>query len=92
MSLDVPGAAGYLWLVRTVDRVQVCGIRTFFRASLFAAGERPVEPPPPADTTRPEALNFSALAEAVDPHGLPGVQSRASASMLTMPLALANRR
>lgn len=56
------------------------------------AGEPPVEPPPLADTSRPEELDFASLAEAVDTHGLPGVQSKASASMLTTPLALANRR
>lgn len=56
------------------------------------AGELPVEPPPLADTSHPEDLDFASLAEAVDPHGLPGVQSKASASMLTTPLALANRR
>jgi serine/threonine-protein kinase HipA len=36
--------------------------------------------------------SFAALAEAVDQHGLPGVQNKASASMLTTPIALANRR
>lgn len=56
------------------------------------AGEPPVEPPPLADTSRPEELDFASLAEGVDTHGLPGVQSKASASMLTTPLALANRR
>jgi serine/threonine-protein kinase HipA len=56
------------------------------------AGERPEEPLPLADTSRPEDLDFAALAEAVDSHGLPGVQAKASASMLTTPLALANRR
>lgn len=56
------------------------------------AGEAPSEPPPLADTSHPEELDFAALADAVDSHGLPGVQSKASASMLTTPLALANRR
>jgi serine/threonine-protein kinase HipA len=56
------------------------------------AGERPVEPQPLADTSRPEDLDFAALADAVDLHGLPGVQNKASASMLTTPLALAGRR
>jgi serine/threonine-protein kinase HipA len=56
------------------------------------AGESPVEPLPLADTSHPEDLDFASLAEAVDPHGLPGVQSKASASMVTTPLALANRR
>ena len=56
------------------------------------SGERPKEPPPLADTSRLDDLDFAVLAEAVDPHGLPGVQTKASASMLTTPLSLANRR
>src|SRR5688500_9379812 len=56
------------------------------------AGKPPVEPKPLADTSRPEDLDFAALADAVDLHGLPGVQNKASASMLTAPLALAGRR
>ena len=56
------------------------------------SGEKPKEPLPLADTSRLEDLDFAALAEAVDPHGLPGVQTKASASMLTTPLAMANRR
>ena len=56
------------------------------------AGEPLVEQQPLADTSRPEDLDFAYLADAVDPHGLPGVQHKASASMMTTPLALANRR
>lgn len=56
------------------------------------AGEPLVEQQPLADTSRPEDLDFASLADAVDPHGLPGVQHKASASMMTTPLALANRR
>jgi serine/threonine-protein kinase HipA len=59
---------------------------------IVPAGELPAEPVPLADTSRPEDLDFAALAEAVDRHGLPGVQAKASASMLTTPVALANRR
>lgn len=59
---------------------------------IIPAGEPPVEPPPLADTSRPEELDFASLAKGVDTHGLPGVQSKASASMVTTPLALANRR
>lgn len=55
-------------------------------------GVPPEEPPPLADTSRPEDLDFAALAGAMDMHGLPGVQAKASASMLTTPLALAHRR
>ena len=59
---------------------------------IVPAGKAPVEPKPLADTSRPEHLDFAALADAVDLHGLPGVQNKASASMLTTPLALAGRR
>lgn len=59
---------------------------------IVPAGDVPAEPLPLADTSRPEDLDFAALADAVDLHGLPGVQSKASASMLTTPVALANRR
>ena len=56
------------------------------------SGAAPEEPPPLADTTKPEELDFSALAEVVDLHALPGVQRKTSASMLTTPLALRGRR
>ncbi|MCO4236329.1 type II toxin-antitoxin system HipA family toxin [Pseudarthrobacter raffinosi] len=59
---------------------------------IVPAGKVPGEPLPLADTSRPEDLDFAVLADAVDPHGLPGVQAKASASMLTTPVALANRR
>ena len=59
---------------------------------IVPAGQPPLEPESLADVSRPEDLDFAALAEAVDLHGLPGVQSKASASMLTTPLALAGRR
>ncbi|WP_255767956.1 type II toxin-antitoxin system HipA family toxin [Pseudarthrobacter sulfonivorans] len=59
---------------------------------IVPAGDTPVEPAALADAAHPEDLDFAALARAVDPHGLPGVQSKASASMLTTPLALAGRR
>ena len=56
------------------------------------SGAQPEEPPPLADTTRPEELDFSVLADVVDLHGLPGVQRKTSASMLTTPLALRGQR
>ncbi|WAH95622.1 type II toxin-antitoxin system HipA family toxin [Arthrobacter sp. MMS18-M83] len=56
------------------------------------AGETPVEPAPLADTSRPEELDFTALANAVDRHAIPGVQDKASASMLTTPLSLKGQR
>lgn len=59
---------------------------------IVPGGEMPAQPLPLADTSSPEDLDFAALAEAVDLHGIPGVQAKASASMLTTPAALANRR
>lgn len=56
------------------------------------AGDKPLEPAALADTSHPGELDFASLADAVDPHGLPGVQAKASASMLTSPLAVAGRR
>ncbi|PVZ53152.1 type II toxin-antitoxin system HipA family toxin [Arthrobacter sp. H-02-3] len=56
------------------------------------AGAPPAEPPSLADTSRPEELDFSVLANTVDLHGLPGVQRKTSASMLTTPLALRGHR
>jgi len=56
------------------------------------AGERPVEPPTLADTSKPETLDFSLLVNTVDLHGLPGVQRKTSASMLTTPLAIKGHR
>jgi serine/threonine-protein kinase HipA len=59
---------------------------------IVPAGDTPAEPDPLADTADPAALDFSTLAEAVDLHGLPGVQPKASASMLSAPLALRDGR
>lgn len=56
------------------------------------AGEIPTEPAPLADTSRPEELDFAALANAVDRHAIPGMQDKASASMLTTPLSLRGQR
>lgn len=56
------------------------------------AGEPPAEPAALADTSRPEELDFSFLANTVDLHGIPGVQRKTSASMLTTPLALRGHR
>ena len=55
-------------------------------------GAPAADPPALADTSRPEDLDFAALAHAVDTHGLPGVQAKASASMLTTPLTVAHHR
>ena len=59
---------------------------------IVPAGEYPAEPEPLADTADFGNLDFSALAEAVDLHALPGVQPKASASMLSAPLAARNGR
>lgn len=56
------------------------------------AGVIPTEPAPLADTSRPEELDFAALANAVDRHAIPGMQDKASASMLTTPLSLRGQR
>lgn len=56
------------------------------------AGVTPTEPESLANTSHPEELDFAALASSVDLHGLPGVQDKASASMLTTPLALRGMR
>ena len=56
------------------------------------AGENPLEPDALADASSPEELDFAALANSVDLHGLPGVQDKASASMLTTPLAARGQR
>jgi serine/threonine-protein kinase HipA len=56
------------------------------------AGEAPEDAPALADPTDPAELDFSALANAVDQHSLPGVQTKASASMMTTPLTMRGRR
>ncbi|WP_255557382.1 hypothetical protein [Paeniglutamicibacter sp. Y32M11] len=45
-----------------------------------------------ADTSTPEDLDFAVLANSVDLHALPGVQDKASVSMLTTPLATRGQR
>jgi len=59
---------------------------------IVPAGENAIEPEPLADTGDLENLDFSTLAEAVDLHALPGVQPKASASMLSAPLTARNGR
>ncbi|WP_369045681.1 type II toxin-antitoxin system HipA family toxin [Sinomonas sp. P10A9] len=51
----------------------------------------PAEPQPLADLDH-EAVDFSTLADALDLHGLPGVQDKVSASMLSAPVASAGHR
>lgn len=59
---------------------------------IVPSGRPPVEPEPLADSARPQELDFTVLAAAVDLHALPGVQDKASASMLTAPLATRGSR
>lgn len=59
---------------------------------IVPAGVAPIEPETLADTSHPESLDFAALATSVDLHGLPGVQDKVSASMLTTPLAMRGMR
>lgn len=56
------------------------------------SGDVPAEPEALADTSNPEDLDFAVLANSVDLHALPGVQDKASASMLTTPLATRGQR
>lgn len=55
------------------------------------AGTAPVEPVPLADLND-AGVDFSRLADALDLHGLPGVQDKVSASMLSAPVATAHHR
>ena len=50
-------------------------------------GETPADPPTLTGVGAPETLDFSALVDGVDRHAIPGVQSKASASMISTPLA-----
>ena len=50
------------------------------------AGESPTTPAPLV-SARPGELDFAALTDAPDLHGIPGVQAKASATMLTVPVA-----
>ena len=56
------------------------------------AGTPPAEPDPLVDTAHLQDVDFSRLATALDLHALPGVQEKASASMLTAPVAAAEKR
>lgn len=56
------------------------------------AGIEPAEPPSLAESLEPADLDFRELARAVDLHGLPGVQDKVSASMLSAPLSVAGGR
>ena len=51
----------------------------------------PLRPEAPLATDDPESLDFSVLAGAPDRHALPGVQAKASASMINVPVNLRGR-
>lgn len=55
------------------------------------AGVAPADPQPLA-SDYPAGLDFAALTDSPDRHGLPGVQAKASASMVNTPLALRGSR
>ncbi|MEO2096430.1 type II toxin-antitoxin system HipA family toxin [Brachybacterium paraconglomeratum] len=55
------------------------------------AGSTPAEPAPLADSD-PALLDFRALTDAPDRHALPGVQAKASATMLTSPFTTTAER
>ena len=50
-------------------------------------GETPADPAPLAGAEAPETMDFGALVDGVDRHSIPGVQDKASASMISSPLA-----
>lgn len=50
------------------------------------AGEAPIEASALIDPTDPELLDFRKLVDAVDTHAIPGVQDKASASMISAPV------
>lgn len=58
---------------------------------VIPAGSAPAEPSPLADAD-PAHLDFRALTDAPDRHALPGVQAKASATMLTSPFATTAER
>ncbi|MDO5634398.1 MAG: HipA domain-containing protein [Micrococcus sp.] len=58
---------------------------------IVPAGSPPMEPPA-LSTEDPADLDFRSLAALPDRHGLPGMQAKASASMINTPLALAGSR
>lgn len=59
---------------------------------VVAAGEALNEPAGAADTPSGGELDFTALAERIDEHAIPGVQDKASASMISTPVATRHGR
>lgn len=50
-------------------------------------GDAPIDPAPLIGPTAPEEMDFAELVEGIDRHAIPGVQRKASASMISTPLA-----
>ncbi|WP_067660400.1 type II toxin-antitoxin system HipA family toxin [Nocardia harenae] len=50
------------------------------------AGQRPADTPALIQGATPAELEFGKLLDSVDPHAIPGVQPKASASMISLPL------
>ncbi|MFC5791872.1 type II toxin-antitoxin system HipA family toxin [Agromyces tardus] len=55
-------------------------------------GTAPSEPPPVVGAEASEALDFESLIDELDRHAIPGVQRKASASMISTPLATRSGR
>lgn len=54
---------------------------------VVAEGEEPIDPAPLIGAVAPDAMDFAELVEGIDRHAIPGVQRKASASMISTPLA-----
>lgn len=54
---------------------------------IVVEGAMPVDPSPLVGADAPDTFDFSALVGGIDRHAIPGVQSKASASMISTPLA-----
>ncbi|MGR0221010.1 type II toxin-antitoxin system HipA family toxin [Agromyces sp. ZXT2-6] len=55
-------------------------------------GAAPADPPPVIGADAPERLDFESLIDVLDRHAIPGVQRKASASMISTPLATRSGR
>ncbi|GAA4385010.1 type II toxin-antitoxin system HipA family toxin [Agromyces bauzanensis] len=56
-------------------------------AQVVVAGTAPADPAPLIGAVAPDAMDFVELVEGIDRHAIPGVQRKASASMISTPLA-----
>ncbi|WP_448003620.1 type II toxin-antitoxin system HipA family toxin [Agromyces bauzanensis] len=54
---------------------------------VVVAGTAPTDPAPLIGANAPDAMDFAELVEGIDRHAIPGVQRKASASMISTPLA-----